>query len=130
MRNGKLFGYSLGFTLVELLVVLSILALLLTIAMPKYFTNIERAKESSLKQNLSTMRAGIDQYFGDRGMYPKSLDELVELEYLNKVPVDPITESVETWVLTPPAPPLEGDVYNVSSGAEGNARDGTPYADW
>jgi general secretion pathway protein G len=126
MRSGKLFG----FTLVELLVVLSILALLLTLATPKYFTNIERAKEATLKQNLTTMRASIDHYFGDRGVYPKSLEELVELEYLNKVPVDPITESQETWVLTPPEPPLEGEVYNVTSGAEGKSRDGSTYADW
>lgn len=139
MRNGNLpRGFArfagltrlMGFTLVELLVVLSILALLLTLATPKYFVNIERAKEATLKQDLSTMRTSIDQFFGDKGLYPESLEELVEQQYLNKVPVDPITESADTWVLTPPEPPFEGDVFNVNSGAEGIAKDGSRYADW
>lgn len=139
MRNGNsLSGFAhfagmrrlAGFTLVELLVVLSILALLLTLATPKYFVNIERAKEATLQQDLSTMRTSIDQFFGDKGLYPESLEELVEQQYLNKVPVDPITESADTWVMTPPEPPFEGGVFNVNSGAEGIAKDGSRYADW
>lgn len=119
-----------GFTLVELLVVLAILALLLTLAVPKYFSSIERAKEATLRQDLNTLRESIDKYYADNGEYPKSLEDLVERKYIRKVPIDPITDSAVTWTFTAPEPPLIGDIYDIHSGAIGTAKDGSRYADW
>lgn len=134
MRNGNhsrsQTKTALGFTLVELLVVLSILALLLTLAYPKYFSSVERAKEAALKQSLNTVREGIDKYYADHSQYPASLEELVEKQYMNKLPIDPITESDTTWVIDAPEPPLEGGVYNIHSGATGTAKDGTKFTEW
>jgi len=130
MRIGKFNRFFKGFTLIELLVVLSIIALLLSLASPKYFNNIDRAKENVLKQDLQNMRTAIDQYFGDYGEYPDSLESLVEKAYLDKIPVDPITERADSWLVTPPEPPLEGEVYNVNSASEGIAKDGTAYNTW
>lgn len=130
MHNGSTSFFSKGFTLIELLVVLTILALLLSLASPRYFTHIDRAKETALKQDLQIMRTAIDQYYGDYGVYPDSLESLVELSYLDKIPVDPITERTDTWVITPPESPLEGEVYNVNSLAKGLAKDGTAYETW
>jgi general secretion pathway protein G len=120
----------LGFTLVELLVVLSIIALLLTLALPRYFTSLERAKEATLKHDLNTVRDGLDKYFSDNGKYPSSIDDLVEHKYLNKYPLDPITDSTNTWVIIPPEPPYEGEVYDIQSGASGTAIDGSKYSEW
>jgi general secretion pathway protein G len=122
--------YIIGFTLVELLVVLAILALLLTLAVPRYFTSIERAKDATLKHDLNTLREGVDKYYADNGQYPKSLEDLVDKKYIRKLPIDPITEKTNTWVFTPPEPPLEGDIYDIHSGATGVAKDGTRYEDW
>lgn len=121
-----------GFTLIELLVVLAILALLLTLAAPRYFAHIERAKEATLKQDLNTMRDAIDKFYGDKGRYPNELEELVKAKYIRNIPVDPITESADTWnVVPPPADAnVKGEVYDIKSGAEGNGTDGSPYADW
>jgi len=119
-----------GFTLVELLVVLAILALLMTIATPRYFNGIDRAKESALKQDLATLRESIDKYYADKGVYPSVLEDLVTHEYIRKLPVDPITESAETWQVDPPEPPLEGDIYDIHSGATATAKDGSKYSDW
>ena len=121
---------SNGFTLIELLVVLAILALLLTLAVPKYFSSLERAKESVLKQDLVTLRESIDKFYADTGQYPKSLTELVERKYIRQLPIDPITEKTTTWIITPPDAPLEGDIYDIHSGAEGVAKDGSKYSDW
>jgi general secretion pathway protein G len=120
-----------GFTLIELIVVLAILALLLTIAVPRYFSHVERAKEATLKQDLNIMRDSIDKFFGDKGRYPDSLEELVSERYLRGLPVDPITESTATWVAVPPPVDVQvkGQVYDVRSGAEGNALDGKPYSE-
>lgn len=123
-RQGK------GFTLVELLVVLAIIALLVSIAAPRYFKSVEKSKEAVLKQDLSTMRDALDKYYGDTGKYPESLDDLVSKKYLRKLPVDPITESAATWVIVPPEDSEKGGVFDVHSGAPGNARDGAPYSSW
>jgi general secretion pathway protein G len=130
MRSGKNKHFKKGFTLVELLVVLAILALLLTLAVPRYFNGIERAKDATLKHDLNTIRESIDKYYADTGRYPKMLEDLVERKYIRKLPVDPITEKTNTWVFTPPEPPLEGDIYDIHSGALGTAKDGSKYADW
>ena len=119
-----------GFTLVELLVVLAILALLLTLAVPRYFAGIERAKEATLRQDLNLIRESIDKFYADNGVYPKDLEDLVERKYIRKLPVDPITERTDTWLITSPELPLEGQVYEINSGAPGTAKDGSKYADW
>lgn len=120
-----------AFTLVELIIVLAILALLLTVAVPRYFAHIERTKEATLKQDLAVMRDAIDKFHGDRGRYPESLEELVTLRYMRSVPVDPITDSTSTWkILAPPDSETKGSVYDVKSGADGTGLDGKPFADW
>lgn len=119
-----------GFTLVEVLVVLAIIALLLTIASPQYFDSIEKSKEATLKQSLNTVRESLDKFYADNGQYPKTLDDLVERKYIRKLPLDPITESSEMWILEAPEPPLEGDIADIHSGALGIAKDGTPYVSW
>jgi general secretion pathway protein G len=119
-----------GFTLVELLVVLAILMMLLTLAVPKYFGGVDRAKEAALKQNIAVTRDALDKFYGDQGRYPNTLEELVERRYLRAVPVDPITERIDTWVIVPPPDDMPGAVYDLHSGAEGNAKDGSVYAEW
>ncbi len=120
-----------AFTLIELIIVLAILALLITIAAPRYFAHIERTKEATLKQDLVVMRDAIDKFHGDKGRYPESLEELVALRYIRGVPVDPITESVSTWRLVPPPDSdVKGTVYDIKSGAEGKSLDGKPFAEW
>lgn len=119
-----------GFTLIELLVVLAVIALLLTIAVPRYFHSVDRSKEAVLKQDLATMRDAIDKYYGDTGHYPDALEDLVSKKYLRSMPVDPITGSTGTWVVTPPEDSAKGSVYDVHSGAPGNAKDGSAYSSW
>ena len=119
-----------GFTLIELLVVLAIVATLLAIAAPRYFRSVDYSKEVALKQSLAVMRDAIDKFYGDQGVYPDSLEALVEKRYLRNVPVDPISESATTWQITPPAEENKGKVFDVKSGAEGRAADGTSYKEW
>lgn len=116
-----------GFTLVELLVVMSIIALLLTIAVPRYMNSIERSKETVLRNDLQTMRLAIDKYYGDHAKYPGTLDDLVNEKYLRNIPEDPITESRTSWVVVPPEDPKKGDVFDVKSGAPGKSHDGVPF---
>ncbi len=119
-----------GFTLIELLVVLVIIATLLSIAVPRYFSSLEKSREAVLQQNLALLRETLDKYYGDQGRYPDALDELVNSKYLRSVPVDPMTDSNATWVSIPPDQPEMGGVYDVKSGAQGIARDGTEYRNW
>ena len=119
-----------GFTLIELLVVLGIVALLLTLAVPRYFPSIDKSKEIVLADNLRNVRAVIDQYYGDTGRYPDTLDQLVEKKYLRELPVDPLTESSASWIIVPPEDGSKGGVYSIKSGAPGNDRTGKPYAEW
>lgn len=119
-----------GFTLIELLVVLGIIALMLTLAVPRYFPSIDKSKEVVLADNLRNVRSVLDQYYGDTGRYPDTLDQLVEKKYLRSLPIDPITESDTTWIIVPPEDGGKGGVYNIKSGAPGNDRGGKPYADW
>jgi general secretion pathway protein G len=119
-----------GFTLIELLVVLAIVALLLTLAVPRYFGSLEKSKEAVLKENLFQLRDAIGKYYGDKGKYPETLDALASERYLRKVPVDPITEAANTWVAVAPEDRTKGGVFDVKSGAQGKAVDGTAYADW
>ena len=120
-----------GFTLIELLVVMAVIATLLTIAVPRYFQHLDRAREATLRESLAVMREAIDKYQADTGRLPESLEDLVRRRYLRKVPVDPITDSGESWVLVPP-PGEAGakQVWDVKSGAEGHGLDGTDYSAW
>lgn len=119
-----------GFTLVELLVVLAIVALLLTLAVPRFFPSVDGAKDTILEDNLRSTRAVIDQYYADTGRYPDSLEQLVEKKYLRSLPVDPVTGSSETWTIVPPEDGSKGAVYDLHSGAPGNGRNGRPYQEW
>ena len=119
-----------GFTLIELIVVMAIIATLLTIALPRYFGSVDRSKEVTLRQSLNVMREAIDKFNADNGRYPEKLEDLVEKRYIRAIPVDPITESAETWVIVPvPGAMAQGAVYDVRSGAQGNTSDGKPFAE-
>lgn len=119
-----------AFTLIELLAVLAIIALLLTIAVPRYFGSLDRSKEAVLKEDLYQMRDAIDKYHGDRNKYPPTLDALVSDKYLRRIPEDPVTGSSATWIVVAPEDPDAGGVYDVRSGAPGRASDGSAYRDW
>ena len=117
-----------GFTLIELMVVLSIIALLLTLAIPRYFGSIDKSKEAVLRENLNQMRDAISRYYADKGKYPESLDALSSEKYLRGVPLDPVTESDKTWIIVQPEDPQKGGVYDVKSGASGKTRDGREFS--
>lgn len=120
-----------GFTLVELMVVMAIIATLLTLALPRYFHSVDRSREAVLRQDLHIMRDAIDKFMADRGRYPATLEELAERRYLRKVPPDPITDSASTWiVVAPPGNESPEGVYDVRSGAPGNSLDGEAYESW
>ena len=119
-----------GFTLIELLVVLAIVALLLTLAVPRYFPSVDSAKETILAENLRNTRAVIDQFHADTGRYPDSLEQLVEKKYLSALPVDPIADSDTGWIIVPPEDTDQGAVYSIRSSAEGKGRNGKPFAEW
>ena len=119
-----------GFTLIELLVVMTIIALLLSIVSPRYFHSVNKAEEAVLKQDLSLMREALDKYHADTGNYPNALEYLVTGKYFRKIPVDPITQSSSTWILIPPSSDEKGAIFDIKSGAPGNGKDGTAYADW
>lgn len=119
-----------GFSMIELMVALAILATILTLAAPRYMGTLESAKESVLREDLYLMRDAIDKHFVDSGRYPEVLEDLVSKRYLRALPVDPFTGTARSWVLVPPADAALGAVYDVHSGAPGKARDGTWLKDW
>jgi general secretion pathway protein G len=121
---------AFGFTLIELLVVMAIIALLLTIAVPRYWHSTDKAKEAVLKEDLAQMRVAIDQYHADRGKYPDRLEDLVERKYLRAIPRDPLTESAGSWIVVAPSEPGSGAVFDVRSGAQGTAIDGRSFGEW
>lgn len=123
-------GSRRGFTLVELLVVMAIIAMLLTLAVPRYVRSLQRSREAVLHEDLSAMRESIDRFHGDTGKYPPTLAVLVEKRYLRNIPVDPILRTAEKWVVSNSDDPEDGGVKDVRSGAEGAGEDGTPYASW
>ncbi|MFM9836304.1 MAG: type II secretion system protein [Methylophilaceae bacterium] len=119
-----------GFTLIELLVVMAVIALLLSMAAPKYFGRVSQSKEVILKHDLSEMREALDKFYGDTGQYPEALQDLVDRKYLRSIPSDPITETAASWVTIAPSNGTKGAVFDIKSGAPGNAADGTAYAEW
>jgi general secretion pathway protein G len=129
MVNAHVTRQQKGFTLIELLVVLAIVALLLSIAMPRYFKSLDTANETVLVENLVRTRDVIDKYYADTGGYPESLEELVEKKYLRALPYDPVADSATGWVIVPPDPLYKGRVYNLRSGAPGSTRAGKRFAD-
>ena len=127
-----------GFTLIELIIVLSIIGLLVGLGLPQYKSASVKAREAVLKENLFILRKLIDQYAMDKGKYPASLQTLVQESYLRMIPVDPMTRSAETWVEVREVPTLEDPmimdipgVVDVKSGSEGKSPiDGAPYNTW
>lgn len=119
-----------GFTLIELLVVLAIVALLSSIALPRYTQYLDRQKEEVLAANLRQTRDALEQFLADRGRYPESLEELVSRRYLKTLPVDPFLESSRYWLISLPLAPFEGKVANVHSAASGVGRNGIHYRSW
>lgn len=118
-----------GFTLIELLVVMVIVAILLSIAAPRYFVHLERAKEAALEETLMVTRDAIDKFVGDTGRYPADLEELVQRRYLRALPVDPLNEERHAWVLVPPRESGQTGVADLHSSAPGLCRDGIPCVD-
>lgn len=116
--------------MIELLVVLAILAVLATLVVPRYYSQIDASKEAVLQENLRVTRQVIDRFYGDQGRYPHSLQELVDKQYLRALPVDPLTESSTTWKLLQPPEGHEGAVYDLRSGAPGAGRNGKAYMQW
>ena len=113
-----------------LLIVMVLLILLAGVSLTVYGTSVQRGKEAALKEDLFQMRKAIDEYYADKGKYPDSLESLAQEKYLRTVPFDPITESATTWIVVPPDDPQKGGVYDLKSGAQGAASDGTAYSEW
>jgi general secretion pathway protein G len=124
-------GRRRGFTLLELLVVMAIIATLLTIAVPRYFRSLQRSREAVLKQDLTALRESIDKFYGDTGKYPQTLAVLVEKHYLRGIPVDPIAKTAEKWIVVANTDdPEDNGIKDVKSGAEGKAENGVAYVAW
>jgi general secretion pathway protein G len=119
-----------GFTLIELLIVMAIIALLISLAVPRYYGSLAKSKETALAQTLAVTRDSIDKFYADTGKYPENLAALVTNRYLRSLPVDPITESDTTWTVVPPENPEKGGVYDIHSGAEGIGRNGKAFREW
>ena len=124
-----------GFTLIELMVVMSLIIILSTLALVQYRQSVIRTREAVLKDDLFKMRDAIDQYYADKNQYPATLEALASDGYLRAIPKDPFTESDSTWQAVPAEPDpqrpsAEPGVYDVKSGSDGTSLDGTPYADW
>ena len=112
----------MGFTLVELMVVLTVIALLLSVVVPDYVGRLKRAEEAVLQENLAVMRDALDKHYADAGRYPSNLDELVAKRYLRSIPKDPFTQSASSWVALPPADPKRGGIFDIHSAAKGYER--------
>lgn len=128
-------GKTRGFTMVELMIVMAIIVILISIAIPQYQKAIVRAKESVLKNNLMTLRQVIDEYTYDKQKAPQSLTDLVPAGYLREIPIDPMTDSNQTWKTInedalQSVDQTEPGIFDVKSGSEKTGLDGTPYADW
>jgi type II secretion system protein G len=119
-----------GFTLIELLIVMAIIGTLLTLAVPRYFHTLARARETVLRHDLAILREAIDKYYADLGKYPDTLPALAEKHYLRALPVDPYTKLVDSWTTVLSEDPDHPGIRDVHSGAAELAADGTPFASW
>ncbi len=124
-----------GFTLIELIIVTTLIVVLSTVAMVSYQNSVTRAREAVLKEDLFRMRDAIDQYYADKNKWPQTLQDLVTDGYVREIPKDPMTDSADTWQTVPAeADPsntsAEPGVFDVKSGSERMALDGTPYTEW
>ena len=119
-----------GFTLIELLVVMAIIGTLLSIAVPRYFHSLERARETVLRQDLSILREAIDKYNSDLNKYPEKLSDLVDHRYIRALPADPFTKLADTWTTEASDDPDNAGIRDVHSGSDATASDGTPFATW
>jgi general secretion pathway protein G len=127
--------HRFGFTLIELMIVMAIIAVLMSVAIPIYSRSIQRAKESVLKNNLFTLRTVIDEYTYDKQKAPQSLQDLVSDGYLRQVPVDPMTQSADTWKVimedaSNTVSQSEPGIFDVRSGSDKTSLEGSPYSDW
>lgn len=131
-RNGKGLdrGLPCGFTLLELLVVMTIIGTLLSLAAPRYYRSMDKAREAVLRENLNVLRASLDRYYADVGVYPETLQDLVGRRYLRRIPDDPMTGSDRTWTIVPAEDKAKGVVADVRSGAPGKSQDGSAYGAW
>lgn len=124
-----------GFTMIELLIVMSVLVILASMGLVQYRNSVRRAEEAALKENLFRMRDAMDQFYADKNKWPTDLSELVSEGYIREIPTDPITKSKDTWrteTAEPDGnnPASTGGIDNVFSGAEGTALDGSQYSEW
>lgn len=126
-----------GFTLIEMLIVFSLIGILVGLGLPQYKNATKRAREAVLKENLFQLRLLINQYYSDKGKYPTSLQTLVDEQYVRSIPEDPMTKSSETWVVVYETQTeedltfgLELGIIDVSSGSDQKALDGTLYNTW
>jgi general secretion pathway protein G len=128
-------GAESGFTLVELMIVMTIIGLLAAIAIPSYIQSVKKAKEAVLREDLHTMRTAIDSYTVDKEKAPQGLDDLVQTGYLKSIPIDPMTSRSDTW-MTGQSDTLtdinetQGGIDDVHSGSQGIGFDGTTYNTW
>jgi general secretion pathway protein G len=135
LPNRRACASEQGFTLIELMIVMTIIGLLAAIAIPSYLRSVQKAKEAVLKEDLHTMRTSIDSYTVDKEKAPQGLDDLVQGGYLKTVPIDPITGHNDTWI-TSQSDTLtdinetQGGIDDVHSGAQNLASDGTSYNTW
>jgi general secretion pathway protein G len=125
----------MGFTLIELMIVMAIIAVLMSVALPIYNRSIIRAKESVLKNNLFTLRTVIDEYTYDKQKAPQTLNDLVSDGYLRQVPVDPMTNNADSWKIimedaSNTVNQSEPGIFDVRSGSEKTSLEGTPYSEW
>jgi len=131
VRNRSRSAGSSGFTLIELMVVVSIVGILVTLAIPSYRISVLKAKEAVLREDLFVMRDVLDKYYADHGNYPPQLQDLVDKEYLRKLPADPFTDSSDSWVeMFATGASGDSGVYDVHSGSDRVAINGTPYNEW
>ena len=124
-----------GFTMIELLIVMTLIIILASISMTQYRSTQTRAQEAALKENLFRMRDAMDQFYADKNKWPTDLAELVSEGYIREVPTDPITSSKDTWQTSQAEPDANnpasaGGIDNVHSGSDRTSLDGTRYADW